>query len=395
MTYSNIFYFKKLNKIGGTEQFLYEIAKKYKDYDITIFYDEADSHQLQRLRQFVRCKKRKKSEKIVCNRAFFNFNIDMIEDVESTENYYAFVSHANYEEIGYKPPIDNPKLNKFIGVSQFSVDKLKEYGRKLKLDIEAIKCYNPLTLEPVQKVPIIVSACRLEDKVKGGERTLKLIEALDRYCEENDRQYLWLIFTNKTNIELKSPNAVYMKPRTDVRPYIAMADWVVQLSNDMETYCYTTNEANGYGVPIITTPLSIYKELPVTDNERIVLDWDCKNVNEIARLIFEKKVEPFDYTLPEDEWDKLLVKNKSTYEEEKKMKVKVEALDTYEKFNVIDNELKRVPKKGEQFIVTKERLNILLGDNDNNRVYVKIVESIEEVKKATLPKEEIKRKKHK
>ena len=186
-----------------------------------------------------------------------------------------------------------------------------------------------------------------------------------------------------------------MKPRVDVRPYIAMADWVAQLSDDMETYCYTTNEANGYGVPIITTPLSVYKELPATDNERIVLDWDCSNVDEIARLIFEKKVKPFEYEPPKDEWDKILVKNKSTYEEEKKMKVKVEALDTYEKFNVIDNELKRVPKAGEQFIVTKERLNILLGENDNNRVYVKIIEPVEEVKEAILPKEEIKRKKHK
>ena len=393
MTYSNIFYFRRIAKIGGTEQFLYEIAKKYKEWDITVFYDEAEPYQLQRLRQYVRCIKRKPGEIIKCKKAFFNFNIDMIDDVEAEE--YAFVSHAIYQEIGYKPPIEHPKLNKFIGVSQYSTDKLNEYGKKLGLNIKATKCYDPLTLEPPKKVPIIVSACRLDDKVKGGERTLKLIEALDRYCKENERQYLWLIFTNKTNIPLKSPNAVYMKPRVDVRPYIAMADWVAQLSDDMETYCYTTNEANGYGVPIITTPLSVYKELPATDNERIVLDWNCKNVDEIARLIFEKKVKPFEYEPPEDEWDKILVKNKSTYEEEKKMKVKVEALDTYEKFNVTDNELKRVPKAGEQFIVTKERLDILLGDNDNNRVYVKIIGPVEEVKKAVLPKEETKRKKHK
>ena len=393
MTYSNIFYFRKIAKIGGTEQFLYEIAKKYKEWDITVFYDEADPYQLQRLRQYVRCIKRKPGEIVKCKKAFFNFNIDMIEDVEAEE--YTFVSHAIYQELGYKPPIENPKLTSYIGVSQFATDKLDEYGKKIGLNIKAIKCYDPLTLEPVQKVPIIVSACRLDDKWKGGERTLKLIEALDRYCLENNRQYLWLIFTNKTNISLSSPNVVYMKPRIDVRPYIAMADWVAQLSEDAETYCYTTNEANGYGVPIITTPLSVYKELPVTDNERIVLDWDCSNVDEIARLIFEKKVKPFEYEPPEDEWDKILVKNKSTYEEEKKMKVKVEALDTYEKFNVTDNELKRVPKAGEQFIVTKERLNILLGENDNNRVYVKIIGPVEEVKKAVLPKEEIKRKKHK
>ena len=56
-----------------------------------------------------------------------------------------------------------------------------------------------------------------------------------------------------------------MKPRTDIRPYIAEADYVLQLSNDMETYCYTINEALGYGKTIVTTPLSILKELPITD----------------------------------------------------------------------------------------------------------------------------------
>lgn len=389
--YSNIFYFKKICKIGGTEQFLYEIAKKYKDYDITVFFDEADQQQLKRLRQYVRCLKRKPGEIVKCKKAFFNFNIDMINDIEAEE--YIFVSHANYEEIGYKPPIENPKLTGFIGVSQFSANKLDEYGKKLGLNIKTRKCYNPLTLESVKKVPIIVSACRLDDKVKGGERTKKLIEALDKYCEKHDRQYLWLIFTNKTNIALNSPNAVYMKPRVDVRPYIAMADWVAQLSNDMETYCYTTNEANGYGVPIITTPLSVYKEMPATDNERIVLDWNCENVDEIARLIFEKKVDPFEYTPPKDEWDKILVNNKSTYEEDKKMKVRVEALDTYEKYNVTDNELKRIPKAGEQFEVTQERLYVLLGDNDANRVYVKVIEPVKEEEKAVAPTNKVTKRK--
>ena len=323
----NIFYFRKINKIGGTEQFLYEIAKKYHKYDITIFYDEADIFQLMRLKKYLRCKKRIKGELVKCKKAFFNFNIDMIDDVEAEE--YIFVSHANYEELGYKPPIEHPKLTGFIGVSQFATDKLNEYGKKLGLNIDTRKCYNPLTLEPVQKVPIIVSACRLDDQVKGGERTIQLINALDRYCEKNNRQYLWLIFTNKTTIKLPSPNAIYMQPRVDVRPYIARADWVAQLSNDMETYCYTTNESTGYGVPIITTPLSVYNELPVTDNERIVLNWDCSNVDEVARLIFEKEVKPFKYKIPDDDWENILVKGKNMYEEEKKMKVKVECVFDY------------------------------------------------------------------
>ena len=382
MTYGNIFYFRKISKIGGTEQFLYEIAKKYKDWDITVFFDEADRYQLRRLKKYVRCKKRTKGEKIICKKAFFNFNIDAIDDIESTENYYAFVSHANYEEIGYKPPIEHPKLNHFIGVSQFATDKLNEYGKKLGLNIKAIKCYDPLTLEPIQKVPIIVSACRLDDKVKGGERTLKLIHALDKYCEKNNRQYLWLIFTNKTNVKLDSPNAIYMEPRIDVRPYIAMADWVAQLSNDMETYCYTTNEANGYGVPIITTPLSVYKELPATDNERIVLDWDCSNVDEIARLIFEKKVKPFKYNPPKDDWDKILANVKSSYKEERKMKVKVRCIKEY--FDLELGKLIKPTPKDENYerIISRERADVL-EDLD----LIEVLEVVKpEKEKATKPR---------
>lgn len=318
MQYSNIFYFKKICKIGGTEQFLYEIAKKYHKYDITIFYDIADPFQLSRLRKLVRCKRRKVGEIIKCKKAFFNFNIDMIEDVEAEEYY--FVSHAIYQEIGYKPPIESSKLTHYISVSDYASMKLEEYGAKLGKNIIARRCYNPLTLEPKEKVIHIVSAGRINDRTKGGERTLKLIEALDKYCEENNRHYIWTIFSNPIQFEIPSKNVVLMKPRVDVRPYIADADYVVQLSNDMETYCYTINEALGYGVPIVTTPLSVLKEFNLSDNEYIVLDWDCKNADDVAKQVFEKKVKPFDYNIPKDDWDKILDLTKSTYKEEENMK---------------------------------------------------------------------------
>ena len=382
MKYANIFYFRKICKIGGTEQFLYEIAKKYKDYDITIFYDQADEIQLQRLRKLVRCKKRIKGEIVKCNKVFFNFNLDMIDDIEAEEYY--FVGHANYEELGYKPAVDHKKLTHFIGVSQFSTDKLDEWGERLGVNTNTIRCYNPLTLEPKQKLIHLVSACRLDDEVKGGKRTLKLIEALDKYCAKNNRNYIWTIFTNPTKIKVDSPNVVLMKPRIDVRPYIADADYVLQLSNDMETYCYTINEALGYGVPIVTTPLSILKELPITDNEHIILDWNCNNVDEVAKQIFEKEVKPFEYIPPEDEWNKLLAEGKSLYKEEMKMKYLVEATDKYERTNNYDLELskekgvdKYIPKAGEQWEVSCERKDKLVELG-----YVKIVEGIEEIETA-------------
>ena len=386
MEYNNIFYFRKISKIGGTEQFLYEIAKKYNDYDITIFYDEADSIQLQRLRKLVRCKKHIKGEVVKCNKAFFSFNLDMIDDVEADE--YWFVSHAIYQELGYKPPIDSTKLTHYMGVSQYSSDKLDEYAKKIGKEIKTITCYNPLTLEPKQKVVKLVSAVRLDDKTKGGNRTIELIEALDRYCEKNNRNYIWLIFTNPTKIEIKSPNVVLMKPRIDVRPYIAEADYVLQLSNDMETYCYTINEALGYGVPIVTTPLTVLKELPVTDNECIILNWNCSNVDDVARQIFEKEVKPFEYKPPKDEWNKLLAEGKSTYKEEMKMKYIVKATKKYEETGNWDNELskqkgieKYIPKQGEQWEVSFERKENLV-----NLGYVEVVKEIKDIEIETAVK---------
>lgn len=340
--YSNIFYFKKISQIGGTEQFLYEIAKKYKNYDITFFFDEADEEQLQRLRKIVRCRKRIEGQKVVCERAFFNFNIDMIDDVESTENYYCFVSHANYQELNsvygeYIPPISHPKINHFIGVSQFATDMLDEYAKKIGKHIKTEKCYNPMELEPVKKPKIIVSACRLDDKVKGGERTIQFIDALDRFCEKNkDENYMFFIFTNPTELEIESPNVYIKQPTINIRPFIAMADYIAQFSNDMETFCYTINEALGYGVPIVTTPLSILKELPITDNEHIVLDWDCSNVDEVVEQIFQKKVKKFKYNILQDNWKEHLVLKKSSYQKDLKRKFEVECIKTY-----YDLELKR------------------------------------------------------
>ncbi len=380
MKYSNIFYFQRLCPIGGTEQFLYEIAKKYQDYDITIVYSDADPQQVKRLRQYVRCVKHKKGDIIKCNKAFFNFNLDIINEVEANE--YWFVSHANYEELhrvlgGYIPPISNPKLTHYMGVSQFASDKLAEYGKKIGKPIKVMRNYNPLTLEPKEKILHIVSAGRLDDPVKGGARTMKLIEALDKYCEDHNRHYIWTIFTNPTNnVKLNSKNVVFMKPRLDVRPYIADADYLVQLSNDMETYGYSINEAWGYGVPVVRTPLTVCNELPLTEDMSLVCDWDMSNVDEIAKEMFERKSKSFTYTPPADSWLDVLDLTKSTYAEERDTLYEVEALNTYEENNVTDNVLGRIPKEGEIFKVDKDRLDTLLGDNDKGLVFVKLIKEV-------------------
>ena len=351
----NLFYFRKISAIGGTEQFLYEIAKKYKDLDITVYYDEADPQQLKRLRRYVRCCRRKKGTKVKCNKAFFNFNIDMIDEVEA--NDYYFVSHAIYQELGYKPPIDHPKLNHFIGVSQYSTDKLNEYAQKIGRHIKAERCYNPLTVDPVKKVMHLISAARLEDNTKGGDRTLKLIEALDRYAREHDRQYLWLIFSNSVKQKITSPNVCIMQRRIDIRPYIADSDYLVQLSNDMETYCYSINEALSYGVPCVTTPLAVLNELPIKDGMILKCDWDMNNADEIARRIFEDEPKKFTYKAPEDRWNEILINKPSDYKPNEMRTVK--ATDQWQKHKITDKDRGFIPLPGDVWQIDGDRYDEL------------------------------------
>lgn len=53
--------------------------------------------------------------------------------------------------------------------------------------------------------------------------------------------------------------------------------------------------------------------------------------------------------------------------------IKVKALDTYEKNNIVDSELKIIPKEGYEFDVSEERYRILTKDNKQNLKFVEKV----------------------
>ena len=349
--YSNLFYFRLILKIGGTEQFLYEIAKKYHAKDITILYDEADFDQLARLKKLVRCIKRQPNKTYKAKRAFYNFNLEAIDQVKADE--HIFICHAIYQNIDQIPPVNHPKLTRFIGVSKFASRELEKYAEHLGKKIKAEPCYNPLTLEKPKKILKIVSAGRFNDKVKGGDRLIRLAGAVEKYARENGEKYIWLVFTNRWKIPVSIPNFFIMEPRIDVRDCIADADWLVQLSNDMESYGYSINEALGYGTGVVHTPLSVIPELNIPDEAHLTCEYDMSNADEIAEKMFTQLKE-FTYTPPEDGWDKLLVDTTSNYEPPK-ADTEVECIERY-----YDLELKRTIEVGSPtYKIERERANYL------------------------------------
>lgn len=61
----------------------------------------------------------------------------------------------------------------------------------------------------------------------------------------------------------------------------------------------------------------------------------------------------------------------------------VKATDKYQKLNLQDNELGRIPKEGEQFEVSKERYEVLTKTNRFHEVFIEKVEEVKQVETAT------------
>lgn len=214
---NNVLYFDKINDIGGVETTFYEIAKKYNDWDIVILYKEADNKQLERLNKYVKTIKYI-GQKIKCIKLFLNYDISIIGEIEFEESFE--IIHTMYSKTKKKPHIDS-RINRYLGVSQAVCDDFKELT-----GINCELCYNPLTIEEVKPAFILVSATRLTSE-KGLSNIYQLTNQLDKH----NVKYIFLIFSN-TKEKVNNPNLFFVEPKIDIKPYIKMADFVVQLSDE-------------------------------------------------------------------------------------------------------------------------------------------------------------------
>ena len=356
---TNIFYVKSIGEIGGIETFLYYLSKLYKNYDMTIVYDYANREQLARLKKNVKCIKFNGQE-IECEKAFFNYNLDIIDKVKAKE-YYQII-HGDYKATGIQCNT-NAKITKYLAVSKIAGESFyKETGIKPEV------IYNPLNIDKPKKILKLISATRLTNE-KGYNRMIKLAK------EFSDKKipFEWHVFTNKSDID--SDFFIARKPKLNIINDIAEADYLVQLS-DSEGYCYSIVEAMSVGTPVICTNIPVLKEIGVNKNNSYILNMDMSNIN--VDKIYKEIPEVTNYKAPGCLLMNYIDKIKSKYEEEKRMKYKVRALDTYKRMNVRDGQLDKVPEAGEEFIVNADRLEVLSGNNSYEVKFVEVVEKIEE-----------------
>ena len=357
----NLFYVSNFNTIGGVETYIFELARKYNDYDIVVIYKTGSNEQIRRLKKYVRVIKWN-NQKVKCKKAFFNYETDIIEKVEADE--YIQLIHAMFKTQGITPRV-NPKIDKYLCVSESAGKEWTELTGK-----EITHCRNPLqiTEEEKKEVLYLVSATRLTPE-KGKNRMIKLSKLLDAA----GISYIWLVFTNDTKA-IDNPNIIYCKPRLNIRPVLASIKgkgYGVQLS-DCEGDCYFTRECEALGLPLLCTPIPSFKEQGLVDGDNCyyipfdVEEIDNKLINKIVN-----KIPKYNGYIKEDRWEEMLEKGKSKYKEELKMKVKVKCIKNYFDMQLSEN----ITTQNDPFVVDLVRAEELVAAG-----VCEIVERLEEPK---------------
>ena len=340
---NNVFFVSNFNVIGGVETYIYELARKYDDYDIVVVYKTGDENQIRRLKKHVRVVKYE-GQNIKCKRAFFNYETSIIDNIEADE--YFQVIHAMFKTQGLHPRV-NSKITKYLCVSKGAGEEWEELT-----GFKPIPCRNPLTFTKEEKEPalLLISATRLT-KEKGKNRMIKLASLLD----EAKINYLWFIFTNDKE-KINNPNIIYIEPRLNIRPFIASIKgkgYGVQLS-DCEGDCYFTRECEALGVPLIVTPIPSFKEQGLVDGENcyyVPFDMEDIDINKIASTIPE-----YEGYIGEDIWNKQLIKGESQYKKDLNTKVKVKSVVAF-----TDIELNKKLPKDYEYEVNKVRAEDLVN----------------------------------
>ena len=143
-----------LIKQDGIETYIFELARKYKNYDITVVFKTGDIEQIKRIRKYVRTI-RYNGQKFKCKKAFFNYETDIIDNIEA-EEYYQII-HAMFKTQCIQPRI-NTKINKYLCVSKSAGKEWEELT-----GIKPILCRNPLQITDEEKKSVLylISATRL------------------------------------------------------------------------------------------------------------------------------------------------------------------------------------------------------------------------------------------
>ena len=287
-----VLYSSYLHTIGGIETFVYSFLDIMKGYDIAVYVPQMPfdvQHRLSQKAQVIR------GGLVECETLIMARMNDPIPYGVTYERSIR-MCHA----VKAKPDWSiRQDCNEIVNVSEASK---RSFGDMAK---NAHVIHNPL-IKTDKKALLLVSATRIPARDKGlnTDRMLTLAKMLDA----SGIPFLWFNFSDQP-LQNAPKGLVNVGTFAEVQPYIAKADYLVQLS-DNEGFCYSLVEALSNGTAVICTPFETTAELGVIDGlNGYIVPFDMNF--DVHRLL---DVPTFEYTYDNKailkEWKKLLGKLK-------------------------------------------------------------------------------------
>jgi glycosyltransferase involved in cell wall biosynthesis len=305
-----------IDRIGGIETFIYSFCKQMsKYYDITVIYDSISTEQLGRLAEICPVMKVNPAVPIICDTLIVNSIGDVIPRNITYKKSIQMV-HC-LKQNNWQIPQDRDVI---VNVSQASKDSFGEQAKG------GIVIHNLTTEEKVHKALLLVSALRVgaDDKQGNDARCIKFAEMLDRA----GIKYIWLYFGNR-QMKNEPKNMTYCGLTLDIKPYIAKADYLVQLSGS-EAFSYSLLEALELHTPVIVTPLAQNAEMGIVDGQNAYVvpfdleGFDVKKILSVPKFNYEH-----DNAEIINQWRNLLGNTKPTGNYKPKPEVNVEVIVQY------------------------------------------------------------------
>ena len=334
--YDVILYVRGLHVIGGIESFIYHFGELMKDRNMALVVGSVDIRQRKRLEEHIKVVDYDYNKMYACD------TLIMLRILDKTPNNIRCkqsirMCHGCKTNPQWFIPSDSDFI---VNVSEASKETFEEAK-------EAMVIHNPIK-KTDKKALILVSATRIPAVDKGNNETR--MRTLAERLNEAEIPFIWFNFS-----EGVIPNAprgmVNMGLEMDVQPYIAAADYLVQLS-DSEAWSYSMLEALTNNVPVICCPFPSAEEMGVIDGQTgyvipFDMGFDVNRLLDIPKFEYE-----YDNKAIKKTWDKMLdhkVKPK------KPKMVKVRITTTYN-----DTKLRRLVNAGEVVSMAPERAEVII-----------------------------------
>ncbi len=327
-----LLYTSYLHVIGGIETFIFNFVDLMSEYyDIGVYCPSIPAETQGRLSSKVPVFT--KSKEVTCHTLIM---IRIMDEIPKNVTYKHSIRmcHATHSNPAWFIRQDCERV---VHVSEASKQSFCSDGDVI---------YNPL-IKIEKETLLFVSATRIpaKDKGKNADRMLDLA----RMLKNHNINFLWFNFSDEP-LNNAPKGFVNVGTFQDLQPYIARADYLVQLS-DQEGFGYSVAEALVNNTAVICTPFATTKELGVVDGVNgYIIPFDMKF--DVTKLL---KVPKFEYKYDNKpiiaKWKKIIgnLKPKRSYKPPEQVLVKV--ISEYK-----DIQLQKILYPGEVLRMDPERV---------------------------------------